>query len=212
MLGHAQMALDDAAADRLDIDDAGEAVEVCGRAIRRDRPRAPASAWRERSNSRTCRARGDAGGMAAPADPAIRQGDIGADMRAAQQLHPHMAGLQRFLVFRRAGDHAAAGAHATHVVDRLGEDGKARRHRAVRPVRQPLAVADGQLVVDRAMADMAAPTPSHRRSARRHRPGNVARRNTASARNQRREMASRPSSSKLRVVSFSGYHLEEVSP
>jgi len=62
-----------------------------------------------------------------------------------------MAGLQGGDVFRLVMDHPPAGAHAPHVVDRLGIDRIFRGDGAVRAVRQALSLADQELVMNPAV-------------------------------------------------------------
>jgi hypothetical protein len=68
-----------------------------------------------------------------------------------------MAGAIVALVFARRADDAAADAHALEVHDGLGKDRETRRRRAVRPGDEPLAVGDGELVVDPALVRIPRP-------------------------------------------------------
>ncbi len=99
LVGEAQMRLDDAAADGLEVRHPGEAGQVLarpgaapvldlGHRLGVDQPVVEGAAGG-----------GGAGGVTPPARLAVHQGDIGADMRAGQQGAPEMPGGQRGAVF-----------------------------------------------------------------------------------------------------------------
>src|SRR5437879_5979012 len=65
-------------------------------------------------------------GMPPPSRLAINNGNVGADMLAFEEGHPHMARfLMRFVACGRF-HHAAANAHALEVVDWFGKHGEGR--------------------------------------------------------------------------------------
>ena len=123
MIGKAQMHLDDAAADRLQVDHASVAGEMAAAPIARP------------SFDGVCRfsahfpvveravARGDAGGMPPPLRGAVDQRDVAAEMLALEQFDPHVTRPIGGLVVGFGTQHAAADTHAFQVVDRLGEHG-----------------------------------------------------------------------------------------
>ncbi len=189
LVGEAQMRLDDAAADRLEVRHAGVAAQVLARP-----GAAPVLDLRHRFGvdqpvvERAARS-GGAGGVPPPARLAIDQRHVGADMRAGQQRAPEVTGGQCRAVFLGRGDDLAAGAHAAQVHDRLGEHRERRRHHAVRCGLQALRQGDRELVVDPAMCRGTIPRNRDLRWRCARRAGSRHARNTGTARDRPRRSA-----------------------
>ncbi len=145
------MAFDEAAADGFEIDHAAKSLEMAPRPVskkaleRRTRPGVNGPVI---EGSRRARL---AGCMTPPAWPTAFKYDVARDMRAVEKRHPQMARLQTGLVFLGRAQDSRADSHAFEVVDRLREHREARRRGAMRPMRQPLRLADQKFVVDPTM-------------------------------------------------------------
>ena len=157
LIGEAQMRLDDAAANGLEVQHAGVALEMLpapctapffdsGLGFGADLPAVERPA-----------AAGDPAGVAPPLWRAVDQGDIAADVLAFEQGRPHMTGLVGGGVVVGRSERAAADAHALQVVDRLGEHRVILRSDAVRCSIETLAHGDGKLVVNPAMRGIPEP-------------------------------------------------------
>src|SRR5579872_6931428 len=75
---------------------------------------------------------GLAGHVPPPARLAIYDSDIGRDMAALEQGHPHVARSIELFVFGNRVQHSAACPHALQIDDGFGKNRVARRRRAVR--------------------------------------------------------------------------------
>ena len=151
LIGEAQMRVDDAPADGLEIEHAG----VGGQML--PDPRAQITLER-----RACRrldgpviegaARGGrAEAVAQPHHRSGPHGEVGADVLAFEQRHPEVSRRQVALVVLAIGQHPAADAHAAQVHDGLAEYREGRRAHPVRRTGEALRLGDRQLVVDPAM-------------------------------------------------------------
>ena len=152
LVGEAQMRLDDAPADGLEIEHAGVAGEVLldpRAAVLLDR--AVVLGVNGPVVERALHAR-LAGRVAPPDRLPVEHRDIGRHVPAGEQRHPHVAGRVVRDVVGRGTQHAAADAHAFQVGDRLGKDRKALRLDAMRRGFKPLGERDRDLVVDPAPA------------------------------------------------------------
>src|SRR5271167_4739022 len=114
LLGHPQMAFDDAAADGLDIRNAGETLEASPRPIAdiplehgiRRGMHGPIveGAFGSRLPGR----------MTPPFGPAVEAYDVRRDMRPCEIGHPEMARLEPREIFGFGVDDSAPGSHTTH--------------------------------------------------------------------------------------------------
>src|SRR5262249_2661651 len=154
---HPEVDLDDDAGDRLDVDDAVEALEVAleprpAIGLEVVAPRALDGPVVEGSLARRM-----TDGVAPPLGHAIDDGGVGAHMLALEQAHPHVARRLDVPVPLDRVDGPAAPTHALQVVDGLAEDRKALRHHAMRRRLDALGVADVEFVVDPAVARIELP-------------------------------------------------------
>ncbi len=78
----------------------------------------------------------------------VHHREIGTNVFALEQWHPHVAGPLHVPVLPLGSDDAAARTHASHVVDGLAEHGKRWRCQPVRCARQILTLCNGEFVVD----------------------------------------------------------------
>ena len=157
LVGEAQVHLDDAAADGLEVDHARVAGEVAlqplaavaldGRArLGQHGPVVEHAALERR-----------AVGVTPPPRAAVDHRDVGGDVLALQQRHPDVARPLVGLVLAGRAYHARADAHAAHVEHRLGEHRVGRRLQSVGPALEALALGHRELVVDPAEARVPAP-------------------------------------------------------
>jgi hypothetical protein len=93
----------------------------------------------------------EAGDVAPPAGLAVDHRDVARDVLAVQQRHPEVAGLLVQGILLGGADHPALGAHAAHVVDRLGEHRKVLGRHAVQAAGHALRFRDQELVVQPAV-------------------------------------------------------------
>ena len=151
LIGEAQMHFDDAAADGLEVEQPGVALEMLptpGTAPVLDRGCWHCMHFPIVESASTA---GNAGRMTPPLRFAIDQGHVTADMVAFEQRRPEMTRLVSVGVIVGREEGAAAHAHALEVVDGLGKHGIILRSDAMRRCCQSLTERYGKLVVDPAM-------------------------------------------------------------
>ena len=147
LIREAQVCIDDAAADGLEVHHAG---------IRADVPRQPVSEIRIEVRPRGrldgpviegALTRRHTAGMPRPGHLAAHDRDIRADMLAFEQRHPEMPGRQVPPIRLETAEHTGADTHAAQVRDRLAEHRELRRLDSVRGALDALRGAQPQLVV-----------------------------------------------------------------
>ena len=145
------MHLDDARIDGLEVDHAGIAAEVGAQPVAAVALDLRATVGQHGPVVEHAFADRPAGDVAPPPGLAFDHGDVGADVLALEQRHPHVPGLLVQLIVARRAEDPAARAHAAHVVDRLGEHRERGRRHAVQTAVQALRFGDQELVVDPAI-------------------------------------------------------------
>ena len=151
LIAEAQMAFDDAAANGLEIDHPGIALEISAE---------PVAAIGLKGGTRlgvngpvveSAALERDAGRVAPPHGIAVNDRDVGADMLAREQFHPHMAGRLTALPLCERTNDATPRTHPAHVVNRFGKHREVGRQHTVGRAAYALALGDQQLVVNPSM-------------------------------------------------------------
>ncbi len=151
LVGEAQVALDDPAADGLEVhrsrvprqvrgEPVGEVALELGTGLGRHHPVVEHAVLERHAD-----------GVAEPEGPAVDHRHVGRDVVAGEQRHPEVAGGELPVVLGARGEHPARHPHAAQVVDRLAEHREALGRQAVGPRVEALGLGHQELVVDPAV-------------------------------------------------------------
>ncbi len=113
------MGFDDEAADRLKVHEAGVAAHMLQQPAAKVVFQLRSGSGMHHPVVEHAMGQRHAGGMPPPANLAVNDSGIGADVLAFQQSHPHVAGLVMSLVILRTAQRAAIDAHALQIGDRF---------------------------------------------------------------------------------------------
>src|SRR5579871_1371839 len=157
LVREAQMQLDDAPADRLDVDHAGVIAQMAANPLR-------AIALERRSGARLDDPviegggfAGDASSVAAPHRFSLDDRPVGADVLAGEQRHPEILGAAPLAIILRVAQHAATRSHALEIDDGLAKNRIVWRRHLVGATLDALRARHSQLVIDEAVRRIEAP-------------------------------------------------------
>src|SRR5262249_28582128 len=148
---------DDAAADALDVNDAGIASQMAADPCAAIVLDAGFPSGMHRPIVECAFPARLSGDVAPPARLALYDRDIRTDVAAPPHRHPHVSRREACFVLRLGGENAARYAHTFEIDDRLRKHRKARRQHAVRTGIEALAQRDRSLVIDPAMTGIPKP-------------------------------------------------------